>query len=88
MGRGRELRRKTAREGERSALLARPESSSPFLSNFCYAGYFALKSSVVEMFCRYDRKIEQESASYNPWGKGGGGAPLRDSTGHLVGKDT
>ena len=40
------------------------------------------------MFCRYDRKIEQEAASYNPWGKGGGGAPLRDSTGHLVGKDT
>ncbi|CAH3161693.1 unnamed protein product [Porites lobata] len=33
---------------------------------------------------RYDRKIEQEAASYNPWGKGGGGAPLRDSTGHLV----
>ena len=40
------------------------------------------------MFCRYDRKIEHEAASYNPWGKGGGGAPLRDSTGHLVGKDT
>ena len=39
------------------------------------------------MFCRYDKKIEQEAASYNPWGKGGGGAPLRDSTGHLVGKD-
>ena len=35
---------------------------------------------------RYDRKIEQEAANYNPWGKGGGGAPLRDSTGHLVGK--
>ncbi|XP_078361952.1 centrosome and spindle pole-associated protein 1-like isoform X2 [Oculina patagonica] len=33
---------------------------------------------------RYDRKIEQEAANYNPWGKGGGGAPLRDSTGHLV----
>ena len=31
-------------------------------------------------------KIEQEAANYNPWGKGGGGAPLRDSTGHLVGK--
>ena len=35
---------------------------------------------------RYDRKMEQEIANYNPWGKGGAGAPLRDSTGHLVGK--
>ncbi|XP_068748088.1 centrosome and spindle pole-associated protein 1-like isoform X1 [Montipora capricornis] len=33
---------------------------------------------------RYDRKIEQEAANFNPWGKGGGGAPLRDSAGHLV----
>lgn len=33
---------------------------------------------------RYDRKIEQEAANYNPWGKGGAGAPIRDSGGHLV----
>jgi len=35
---------------------------------------------------RYERRIEQQAANYNPWGKGGGGAPIRDSTGHLVGK--
>ncbi|XP_015755806.1 PREDICTED: centrosome and spindle pole associated protein 1-like [Acropora digitifera] len=33
---------------------------------------------------RYERRIEQQAANYNPWGKGGGGAPIRDSTGHLV----
>lgn len=33
---------------------------------------------------RYDRKIEQEAANYNPWGKGGAGAPIRDSGGQLV----
>ena len=37
-------------------------------------------------FIRYDRKIEQEAANYNPWGKGGAGAPIRDSGGQLVGK--
>lgn len=37
-------------------------------------------------FIRYDRKIEQEAANYNPWGKGGAGAPIRDSGGRLVGK--
>ncbi|XP_048582312.1 centrosome and spindle pole-associated protein 1 isoform X3 [Nematostella vectensis] len=33
---------------------------------------------------RYERKMEAEIEAYNPWGKGGGGAPLRDQTGHLV----
>ena len=33
VGKGREFGRETAREEGRSALLARPESSSPFLSN-------------------------------------------------------
>lgn len=48
-----------------------------------FLSYFSNKCLFVS---RYDRKIEQEAANYNPWGKGGGGAPLRDSTGHLVGK--
>ena len=42
--------------------------------------------TICLIICRYDLKIEQEAANYNPWGKGGGGAPLRDSTGHLVGE--
>ncbi|XP_067888053.1 centrosome and spindle pole-associated protein 1 isoform X3 [Heterodontus francisci] len=33
---------------------------------------------------RYDAKLEQEMRIYNPWGRGGGGAPLRDSEGNLL----
>ena len=35
---------------------------------------------------RYDAKLEAEAANYNPWGKGGGGAPMRDQKGKIVGK--
>ncbi|KAM9279107.1 centrosome and spindle pole-associated protein 1 [Cariama cristata] len=33
---------------------------------------------------RYEAKLEAEMRSYNPWGKGGGGAPLRDAEGNLI----
>lgn len=33
---------------------------------------------------RYDRKLEEESQNYNPWGRGGGGAPLRDQDGRVI----
>ncbi|XP_067836405.1 centrosome and spindle pole-associated protein 1-like isoform X2 [Heptranchias perlo] len=33
---------------------------------------------------RYDAKLEQEMRIYNPWGRGGGGAPLRDAEGNLL----
>ncbi|KAM5315343.1 centrosome and spindle pole-associated protein 1 isoform 8-T11 [Glossophaga mutica] len=32
----------------------------------------------------YEAKLEAEMRTYNPWGKGGGGAPLRDSEGNLI----
>ncbi|KAM7075883.1 centrosome and spindle pole-associated protein 1 isoform 2-T2 [Molossus nigricans] len=32
----------------------------------------------------YEAKLEAEMRSYNPWGKGGGGAPLRDPEGNLI----
>ncbi|KAM6216103.1 centrosome and spindle pole-associated protein 1 [Rhynchocyon petersi] len=32
----------------------------------------------------YDAKLEAEMRSYNPWGRGGGGAPLRDAKGNLI----
>nr|XP_020766220.1 centrosome and spindle pole-associated protein 1 isoform X3 [Odocoileus virginianus texanus] len=32
----------------------------------------------------YEAKLEAEMRSYNPWGKGGGGAPLRDDKGNLI----
>ncbi|ELW64698.1 Centrosome and spindle pole-associated protein 1 [Tupaia chinensis] len=32
----------------------------------------------------YEAKLEAEMKSYNPWGKGGGGAPLRDAKGNLI----
>ncbi|XP_053105235.1 centrosome and spindle pole-associated protein 1 isoform X2 [Hemicordylus capensis] len=33
---------------------------------------------------RYDARLEAEMRNYNPWGKGGGGAPLRDKKGNLI----
>ncbi|KAM9553396.1 centrosome and spindle pole-associated protein 1 isoform 4-T4 [Salvelinus alpinus] len=33
---------------------------------------------------RYDAKIEAEMKAYDPWGKGGGGAPLKDDRGNLI----
>ncbi|XP_029142107.1 centrosome and spindle pole-associated protein 1 [Protobothrops mucrosquamatus] len=33
---------------------------------------------------RYEAKMEAEMRNYNPWGKGGGGAPLRDKKGNLI----
>ena len=29
--------------------------------------------------------MEAEMAKYDPWGRAGGGAPVKDQTGHLVG---
>lgn len=34
---------------------------------------------------RLEAKLEAEMKSKEPWGRGGGGAPLRDSTGNLIG---
>ncbi|XP_017935088.2 centrosome and spindle pole-associated protein 1 isoform X2 [Manacus vitellinus] len=33
---------------------------------------------------RYEAKLEAEMRNYNPWGRGGGGAPLRDAKGNLI----
>ena len=35
---------------------------------------------------RYNARLEAEAAEYNPWGKGGGGAPMRDNQGKIVGE--
>lgn len=35
---------------------------------------------------RYDAKIEAEMMAYNPWGRSGGGAPIKDQKGNLVSK--
>ncbi|XP_077991198.1 centrosome and spindle pole-associated protein 1-like isoform X4 [Glandiceps talaboti] len=32
----------------------------------------------------YNRKLEAQIQSYNPWGKGGGGAPMKDIKGNVV----
>lgn len=32
----------------------------------------------------YDAKIEAEMKAYEPWGRAGGGAPLRDDQGNLI----
>uniref|UniRef100_A0A8C5PML4 Centrosome and spindle pole associated protein 1 n=1 Tax=Leptobrachium leishanense TaxID=445787 RepID=A0A8C5PML4_9ANUR len=33
---------------------------------------------------RYEAKLEADIKKYNPWGRGGGGAPLKDSKGNLI----
>ncbi|XP_024139466.1 centrosome and spindle pole-associated protein 1 isoform X3 [Oryzias melastigma] len=33
---------------------------------------------------RYEAQLEVEMRTHQPWGKGGGGAPLRDSSGNLI----
>ncbi|XP_040288737.1 centrosome and spindle pole-associated protein 1 isoform X1 [Bufo bufo] len=33
---------------------------------------------------RYEAKLEADIKNYNPWGKGGGGAPLKDQKGNLI----
>lgn len=35
---------------------------------------------------RYDAKLEAEMKAYEPWGRGGAGAPLRDDRGNLISK--
>ena len=35
----------------------------------------------------YDRKLDEEIRNYNPFGRGGGGAPMKDQFGNLVGKE-
>lgn len=34
----------------------------------------------------YDRKMNEEIANYNPFGRGGAGAPMKDQTGNVVGE--
>lgn len=33
---------------------------------------------------RYEAKLEAEMRNYEPWGRGGGGAPLKDDHGNLI----
>ncbi|KAG7282002.1 hypothetical protein CRUP_020107, partial [Coryphaenoides rupestris] len=33
---------------------------------------------------RYEARLEVDMRNHQPWGRGGGGAPLRDSTGNLI----
>nr|XP_020451196.1 centrosome and spindle pole-associated protein 1-like isoform X2 [Monopterus albus] len=33
---------------------------------------------------RYEAQLEADMINHQPWGRGGGGAPLRDSTGNLI----
>lgn len=35
---------------------------------------------------RYDAKKEAEMMTYNPWGRSGGGAPIKDQQGNLISK--
>lgn len=36
----------------------------------------------------YDRKLQDEIANYNPFGRGGAGAPVKDTSGNVVGKSS
>ncbi|KAL6462873.1 hypothetical protein MHYP_G00292950 [Metynnis hypsauchen] len=64
----------------------------PKENNLCYKD--ALKQQIEERQERrrrereererYDAKLEAEMKVYEPWGRGGGGAPLRDDRGNLI----
>ena len=34
----------------------------------------------------YDRKLNEDIANYNPFGRGGAGAPMKDNTGNVIGQ--
>ena len=36
----------------------------------------------------YDKRLNEEIANYNPFGRGGAGAPMKDTTGNVIGKFT
>ena len=66
VGKGREFGRETAREGERSALLA-SLFSSPFLSNACRAGYFVIKSSwLLKCFVDMTERLSRKQPAITP----------------------
>ena len=44
----------------------------------------ARKKREREISMRQQQKEAQEMATYNPWGRGGGGAPLRDAAGDVI----
>ncbi|XP_028289339.1 uncharacterized protein cspp1a [Parambassis ranga] len=37
-----------------------------------------------EEIAQYEAKLEVERMTYNPWGRGGGGAPIKDHNGNLI----
>ena len=37
-----------------------------------------------EKLRKYNEKLEREIKDYNPWGRQGCGAPIRDEQGHIV----
>ena len=45
-----------------------------------------LHRSRVACVFRYDRKLDEEVRNYNPFGRVGGGAPVRDTDGNIVGE--
>lgn len=42
------------------------------------------KAAAKQELERYNLKMEEEAKNYNPWGKGGGGAPMKDRQGNLI----
>ena len=36
------------------------------------------------VYFRSDKKFEDEHRNYDPFGRGGGGAPMRDASGNLI----
>jgi len=35
---------------------------------------------------RYEKKLDEEVRKYDPFGRGGGGAPMRDPEGNVIGQ--
>ena len=41
---------------------------------------------IFDILYRYEIRLEREAQEYNPFGRGGGGAPMKDSSGNVMGK--
>ncbi|XP_075439918.1 centrosome and spindle pole-associated protein 1 isoform X3 [Ascaphus truei] len=88
------INRQRAGDGQGASLGLFPEEKPRQSKQKAHSYQEDLEQQILERNARrrkekeereqYDAKLEADMRSYNPWGKGGGGAPLRDSRGNLI----
>ena len=86
----------TVRSWDQLCLIYVPMSGSCFTHSFVVSDSHQVQPHLVynrpkiqhfnSFHFRYDAKIEAEIAAYNPFGRGGGGAPMKDTEGNVMGR--